>query len=261
MANGFVDFFAQQRRGGKYRHRAIIWSDWNDTGAITRVSETKAASIARTFERLGLRTFTGREGRALFDRALACAAGGTVILGPMNRERFVAMATELLHARPGQRETVTPVPAELSAPSPHSVLTHLERWEAERRAGAVVLPQAVTAVIGLDEIKALEPALIHRIHAVLFGVAPVKSEVAAKGIDYAPVIAAAVKDVLKLKGLDSARAFQDYGLDSISAMVLATRLERELRREVPPQWLIEFPTVDGLARHLTAHDESHHMTA
>jgi acyl carrier protein len=66
---------------------------------------------------------------------------------------------------------------------------------------------------------------------------------------------------LKLKSLSASRPFQDYGLDSISAMVLATRLEKKLKRELPPQWLIEFPTVDALSRHLVAQDDSRHLTA
>jgi acyl carrier protein len=45
---------------------------------------------------------------------------------------------------------------------------------------------------------------------------------------------------------------QNYGLDSISATVLATRLEKQLKLEIRPQWLIEFPTIEALARHLTA---------
>ena len=63
-----------------------------------------------------------------------------------------------------------------------------------------------------------------------------------------------MKEVLKLKSLDSGQPFQNYGLDSISATILATRLEKRLQREMSPRWLIEFPTVETLSRHLIAED-------
>jgi acyl carrier protein len=63
-----------------------------------------------------------------------------------------------------------------------------------------------------------------------------------------------VMEVLKLKDIASDQPFQDYGLDSISAMVLATRLEKKLKRQVQPQWLIDFSTVESLSEYLTAQD-------
>jgi acyl carrier protein len=44
--------------------------------------------------------------------------------------------------------------------------------------------------------------------------------------------------------------FQNYGLDSITGMQLALALEKSTGREILPRWLIEYPTVDSLARKL-----------
>jgi acyl carrier protein len=109
-------------------------------------------------------------------------------------------------------------------------------------------------VTSLDEIKQLDPVLIHEIHALLFAKPELMEAPQPADGDTAQVIASAVKEVLKLKSLDSEQPFQNYGLDSISATILAARLEKRLKREVAPKWLIEYPTVEMLARHLTAQD-------
>jgi acyl carrier protein len=133
----------------------------------------------------------------------------------------------------------------------NSILHHLDQWEAEKRSGLEVPVYRITDVISLDEIKLLEPNLIHRIHKLLFaGVA--QQVVQEQSVDLTQVIINTLLEVLKLKNFDPAQPFQNYGLDSISAMVLATRLEKRLKQPVQPQWLIDFSTVETLSRHLTA---------
>ena len=57
-------------------------------------------------------------------------------------------------------------------------------------------------------------------------------------------------DILKLKKVDEDELFQNYGLDSITGMQIATRLEKELQQVIKPQWLIDFPTIGTLTQHL-----------
>ncbi|MEX2631027.1 MAG: SDR family NAD(P)-dependent oxidoreductase [Tistlia sp.] len=277
MANAFVDFFTtyQHRQHERRCYRTILWSDWNETGGITRVAPERAAAVRETFARLGLRTFSNREGRALFDRAMGEGLGSRVIVGYLDPRRFEQVRPQLLHAQPAMPEPVMPKPAGSEPEGPAALLLgHLERWEAEKRAGRAVPPREITAVVGLPEIRRLAPALIHRLHALLFGAAapvaegaPVETPAAVRTpaesapaesapTESARVIAETVREVLKLKTLDPAQPFQSYGLDSISAMVLSTRLEKRLGRELPPQWLIEHPTVERLSRHLAAQGAS-----
>mgnify|MGYP001582838668 FL=1 len=57
-------------------------------------------------------------------------------------------------------------------------------------------------------------------------------------------------DILELRSVSPDEPFQNYGLDSIVAMKLVTRLERQLQLTIEPRWLIDFPTVSALATHL-----------
>lgn len=68
--------------------------------------------------------------------------------------------------------------------------------------------------------------------------------------DLTQIIRDIVVDVLKLKEANTHETFQNYGLDSIAGMQVATRLEKELQMEMKPKWLIDFPTISGLAKHL-----------
>lgn len=241
MANAFMDFFTsyQRRRHGAAWLRTVAWSDWNDAGAILRVDPALAASVTATFDRLGLRTFTSREGCALFDLAAVGAGGGTVVLGYLDRTAFERSAPTLLHARPGATDG-----------GASALSDALARWEAR---GGTVPVDEVTQVVELDDIKALDPALIQRLHAVMFGPQPESPKPAPPPAATGPaaVIEATVREVLKLRSIDPTEPFQNYGLDSISATVLATRLEKRLGAVVEPQWLIQYPTVETLARHLS----------
>jgi len=256
MANAYAEFFTahQHSETGGARYRTIAWSDWNETGAITRIDEAKAESIRETFYNFGLRTFSNQEGCVLFERALA-EAGSHVVIGYVDPRRFARVRDQLLRARPelawGERADISTAPGAV----PNDVIRrHIEALKVEKLAGVEISIEDITDVVGLDEIRRLEPALIHEIHALLFGAQATTAPARPTDTDYARVIATAVKDVLKLKSLDPTQPFQNYGLDSISATILATRLEKRLAREIPPQWLIEFASVEALSHHLRAED-------
>ncbi|MCX7366161.1 MAG: beta-ketoacyl synthase N-terminal-like domain-containing protein [Alphaproteobacteria bacterium] len=259
MANGFVEFFTAYHRSrpGGERFRSIMWSDWNQTGAITRIAADRARAVMETFERLGLRTFSNQEGAALFELAMTGAEAVSVV-AYLDRERFDEAAPHLLLADPdspdGPRLPVAARPQSLKA-VPRSILHQLDQWEAEKRAGGRIPIERILEVIGLEEIKQIDPVQIHRLHEVMFGETAQMAQVDPP-VDHAGIVAATVRDVLKLKSVDPAKPFQDYGLDSISATVLATRLEKKLKREVQPKWLIDFPTVDALVRFLGTEDEA-----
>ena len=72
------------------------------------------------------------------------------------------------------------------------------------------------------------------------------------------IINKTVCEVLKLSQLDPRKPFQNYGLDSISAMVVATRLEKQLQQDIQPRWLIDFSTVETLSAHLQSQTTKQH---
>jgi acyl carrier protein len=73
----------------------------------------------------------------------------------------------------------------------------------------------------------------------------------ARGESIANTIEKVVMEVLKLSRIDPNHSFQNYGLDSISATQFAIKLEKQLDREILPQWLIDYPTIASLAQHLS----------
>jgi acyl transferase domain-containing protein/enoyl-CoA hydratase/carnithine racemase/acyl carrier protein len=266
MANSFVDFFSayQHHCSGHARaiFKTIIWSDWNQTGAITRIAAEKRDGIEENFRELGIRTFSNQEGCALFAQAINCTPDSRAFIGFIDRQKFEHVRPRMLHASLAADEADDQPPsdrpkASAKAFSEPSFLHHLDRWEAERLAGLDVSIHKITEVISLDQIKNLGPALIHRVHKLLFGAASQQAaQQAGQAAEQPPelpqVIARTVMEVLKLKDISPTQAFQNYGLDSISAMVLATRLEKRLKLQVQAQWLIEYSTVDSLSQHLAA---------
>lgn len=67
--------------------------------------------------------------------------------------------------------------------------------------------------------------------------------------DMQTVILAMLKKTLKLEEdrFDPQMTFLEYGMDSITGMQMATNLEQSLGIEVPPRWLIEYPTLEQFA--------------
>nr|AAR19304.1 putative type I polyketide synthase [symbiont bacterium of Paederus fuscipes] len=252
MANAFVDFFMQyQARSSNLCYKTILWSDWEQTGAITRLSNEKAAAIKENFRNLGIRTFTNQEGCELFERAMACVGEAWVFIGLLDPERFEQSRPHLLYAQLEAKERDSDTPSlaeELRAvvQANPTIEEYIEQWEAQVRAGQKLSSDTITEVISMDEIKRLEPELIQRIHELLV----VGHDAASSSSGIAQVIVNTVMEVLKLKKLDPTQPFQNYGLDSISAMVLATRLEKRLNQQVQPQWLIDFASVEALSAHL-----------
>lgn len=66
------------------------------------------------------------------------------------------------------------------------------------------------------------------------------------------VIKDSVERVLKIPHdmIEVEKTFQEYGLDSITAMQLATILEKELSQSVPTEWFIEHPGITDLEKKL-----------
>jgi acyl carrier protein len=130
----------------------------------------------------------------------------------------------------------------------------LARWQAEPN--SPLTPEALAALAPFEEIQKLDPARICRIHDLMFPQQEHAQPSPGNGKEpVAQVIRRHLFNVLKIEELDDAAPFQDYGLNSISGMVLFNRLGKELRRDMDPGWLVDYPTVQALAAHLESASE------
>lgn len=138
---------------------------------------------------------------------------------------------------------------------------HLERWERNQLSGGNLSIATVEEIIALEEIRKLPPDLIRRLYKLLqaeeeSGRPGAAAETGAGNAlaEIVDAIAEALAAALELQSVSHDEPFQNYGLDSIVAMKLVTRLERRLNMSIEPKWLIDFPTVRTLAAHLTTQE-------
>ncbi|WP_372156758.1 SDR family NAD(P)-dependent oxidoreductase [Xanthomonas campestris pv. fici] len=263
MANAFADaFVAHHHALGLTRYRAIAWSDWRETGAITRLDRGKAAAIVETFDGLGIRAFGNREGRRLFDCAIGAVSHARAFVGYVDEPSFERARDGLLHARPEAKDADR---AGIDAGGPvneDALVRSLERWERDKRAGRTISASDIARQAPMEQIRRLSPDLVAKLHRLLFDGAASTTGAAeddTQAVDEPSVadelpslVDNTVREVLKLCALERDKPFQSYGLDSISATVLATRLEKRLGQPIKPQWLIDFSTVERLSAHLAA---------
>nr|WP_243435927.1 acyl carrier protein [Acanthopleuribacter pedis] len=142
-----------------------------------------------------------------------------------------------------------PVPA--AAPV-GSLEDRISRWE---QAGKPLAVETLTRYVTFDQLKQQDPVLIQRVYQLLY---PDEASPSPDVTDTSPsepeplsrLVYETLLDVLKIDHIEAHEDFADYGLDSISAMVFSTRLEKRLDMEIPPQCLIDFPNIQTLSEHL-----------
>lgn len=138
----------------------------------------------------------------------------------------------------------------------------LAEWEV-RKARGEDISKVIAQRIAVRDVEDLEESHVLRMNRLLFGDNGLNGIIKSQALEPGPVrfgmgaideiaetIRDLVVDVLQLSSIDDSRTFQDYGLDSISGMQLAVRLEKRLKREVLPQWFINFPTVTKLSKRI-----------
>ncbi|MEH1972440.1 MAG: SDR family NAD(P)-dependent oxidoreductase [Nostoc sp.] len=253
LANAYVDWFMayQNTQLHKRGYKSITWVDWHETGMAARAPSCIFKAMQNNLDKIGLFTHSNEVGKDLFELALQQRGAAWVLNTELDPTKFGEAAPTLLFARDRS--------ASNSQTEVSSIQHQIEQWESLVQKQGFIAPECVTNIISLSEIKRLEPQLIHRIYRLLFPQTAAKAfdkesheAIAFNANDSQPnqpdalaidVIREVATQVLKLKEIDDNRKFQDYGLDSISATQLAIRLEKRLQQEVPPQWLLDFPTV------------------
>src|SRR5439155_3029664 len=108
----------------------------------------------------------------------------------------------------------------------------------------------IARTISIREVEEMTPDQVERTFRLLFPSAVQAAQPEVGNGDISTIIRNVLASVLKLREVEDKQSFQSYGLESISAMVLSTRLGKELKLDVQPEWLIEFPTIHSLAAHI-----------
>jgi NAD(P)-dependent dehydrogenase (short-subunit alcohol dehydrogenase family)/acyl carrier protein len=253
IANAFLDYFSayQFHQNRRVCYRTITWVDWNEAGFAARMPLEEKERLETKLKELGLASFSNREGLRFFDLAMKTSYRHWVLPCKLDLGLFNAKQLEMLSGSSG--DFAAP---KRTADSESLVVRkfdrQLENWERDQASGVALSPETLEAFVPFEEIKRLDPARINRVHALLFP--NVQNEVRTRPRDGTSELSEIIRknlfDVLKIRELSDGEPFQNYGLDSISAMVFSNRLEKELKREVQPGWLIDFPTVEALALHL-----------
>lgn len=140
-------------------------------------------------------------------------------------------------------------------PSASSQWAGLEEGLRRFEAGGAPAPAAVAAFLADYDLEQVPTALVERAHRLMFS-APVERaprRLATGGEALERAVRDALTEVLKLRGdYSDDQTFQSFGMDSISATQLATRLEKKLAMPILPRWFLEFSTARALIRHLAA---------
>ncbi|WP_433589367.1 SDR family NAD(P)-dependent oxidoreductase [Candidatus Profftella armatura] len=255
-ANTYMSFFSiyQQFLYKNIFYKNIIISDWNQTGALTRVSNEKFIIIEKIFNKLGMRTFNNKEGKILFEKIMNLnnetsikENNNSIIINYLNLSIFHNIKERLLYARPFKFK---------SKLMKKNIENYIKYWEEKQQNGIKVSIQEIIKIIDMNEIKKLNSNFIDRIHKLITlnkkqKLEEVKDNKNSNQKYFEKIISKTMIKVLKLKEIDFTETFQNYGLDSISAMVLSTKLEKKLKYTIKPQWLIDFNSVKKLSVYLS----------
>jgi acyl transferase domain-containing protein/NADPH:quinone reductase-like Zn-dependent oxidoreductase/NAD(P)-dependent dehydrogenase (short-subunit alcohol dehydrogenase family)/acyl carrier protein/SAM-dependent methyltransferase len=250
----FQNTFASQRnrmveRGERTGNTvSLCWGPWS-------VDKYMPANRDENLRKAGY-GFIGIEDGLPYIEA-ACSSGHAV-LGLMKvADRSLICERFVLNRLPA-----TPSPDK----SANRLTERLAEWEHQKATGVSELVPPIHEIVSADEIETLDPLLLDRLHRLLVDESELSPSPEISGVDthakpsvfvsngnnpdVRQNVVEVVTEVLKVKTIDDTRSFQSYGLDSISATRIAARLERRLKRVVPPSWLIDCPNVERLSAHL-----------
>jgi 3-oxoacyl-(acyl-carrier-protein) synthase/acyl carrier protein/NAD(P)-dependent dehydrogenase (short-subunit alcohol dehydrogenase family) len=122
----------------------------------------------------------------------------------------------------------------------------LRRFEQQQMRGKPPAVSDLVKVLADYDIEAMPRSLLDRADLLLF-----PRNAVLRSVEIESKLRVLIAEILKTQSdFASERTLQELGLDSISAMQLASRLEKELEIPMQPKWFLEFATVSLLAEHL-----------
>jgi acyl carrier protein len=194
-------------------------------------------------------------GFAAIAASLTASAPVVGLMGVQDRERVAREFGIWLNSFPQEED---PQITDRSDPAwaTESLLAQIARWEQQHRNGEDVSHQ-IAATLAPPDLEHLAPDLVERIDALLFtGATEVSAQPAPTAAqtgpaeDLATLVHKTFAEVMRVAEIDPKTNFSSYGMDSVGAMQLATRLQKHLQQEIQPQWLIDHPTINSLAAFL-----------
>jgi len=141
-----------------------------------------------------------------------------------------------------------------------ALVAGLKRFEQAAEGGRPPAPAEVAAFLADYDLEQVPAELVERAHALLFfsPAPPPARRAPTRGDALERAVRESLVEVLKLRGeYSDDQTFQSFGMDSISATQLATRLEKKLAIPIQPRWFLEFSTARALIRHLASQPAAH----
>jgi len=251
---------------------SLCWGPWtvdyylrqSDSGLSVSSGADDEPERLLKFKRQGTDLITSQAAPQVFDNLSLCEQGVVGAVAVSNRDIFRQIMGLTFSDAPQTKEKAEAKSEPETKPdSPFE--QQLQSWEQAIANGEALSLAAVKGSLSMDEIKVLPPELIHRLHAVLNvcqsgeAAAEPAQEVSTQDqaqsqsqTNVAQVVAEVVSTVLELPSIDNDEPFQNYGMDSIVAMQLVSRLEKQLNMDIQPGWLVDYPTVDSFANYLAS---------
>jgi acyl transferase domain-containing protein/enoyl-CoA hydratase/carnithine racemase/acyl carrier protein len=262
MANSFLDYVTnyQISKGLSY-FRSIAWVGWTDVGMNTRNKSLEATQ--RYTRKLGLLFNNSKEGIELFEGAMMVDSQNHNLLPCLLDEACFDVNKPYFYTAVNSEELLTITDEETIC----SKIKAFENGQLSKRQFAGFLKALTdndyTESIREKIIQLIKPEDGNRKSAStktndpLNKMPEVLADKRAESLSRKSVINDVEKTlseqildelekVLKIKksDFDWDQSFQGYGLDSISGIQLATRLEKKFNFPIQPRWFIEYSTLN-----------------
>ncbi|WP_329557601.1 SDR family NAD(P)-dependent oxidoreductase [Streptomyces sp. NBC_00696] len=229
--NAFLDALAHHRHAHGRPATVVNWGFWDSVGMVAR----KEQEEERTLLPQGMSSFSPEDGLAVLGRILGEGRLHTAVLRadwPAWAQAYPAAATAPLlrhlteHGHPTQHTPADPAP----------VPTAPEEAEPAQQAPAPVLPDA-TSPTGALEVPTVTAAPA--------------AETGARVLEFVKEQVAVVMGV-RVERLNASRPLNRLGMDSLMAVELRNRIEREFQVKLPMVQLLKDGTITTVVQALTA---------
>ncbi|ESP90256.1 SDR family NAD(P)-dependent oxidoreductase [Pseudoalteromonas luteoviolacea] len=128
------------------------------------------------------------------------------------------------------------------------------------------IKDAMVGMLAQFDVNHFSDAQVEKVYGILFGQSQARTEDATVNVaavsateqplddqrDIQQIVLDTVKKALLVEEISVDESLQYYGMDSVSAMQISSRLSKNLGMQIEPVWLLENPTVRAFADYLNA---------